>query len=136
MSKSMYWFETNQMVLNASKFQVILFGLNSNESRILEAGGCSNDVANSVTLLGVTISPVHKFLGNFSATLGFFSNFQYIGHLLGLRVTVMLLMGVKQLESAEYSLCPEYICPILYLKKHRHAELQMLTGKKLGKQDF
>ena len=30
-SKSMYWFKTNQMVVNASKFQAILFGLNSKE---------------------------------------------------------------------------------------------------------
>ena len=55
MSKSIYWFKTNQMVVNASKFQVILFGLNSNENIVLEVGGCSIDVANSATLLGVTI---------------------------------------------------------------------------------
>ena len=29
--RSMSWFKTNQMVVNASKFQVTLFGLNSNE---------------------------------------------------------------------------------------------------------
>ena len=40
LSKSMYWFKTNQMVLNTSKFQVILFGLNSNENIVLEVGGC------------------------------------------------------------------------------------------------
>ena len=28
MSKSMYWFKENQMIVNASKFQAILFGLN------------------------------------------------------------------------------------------------------------
>ena len=61
MSKSMSWFTTNQIVLNASKFQVILFGLNSNENIILEVGGCSIDVANSVTLLGVTIESKLKF---------------------------------------------------------------------------
>ena len=51
----MYRFKTNQMVVNALKFQVILFGVNSNENIVLEVAGCSIDVANSVTLLGVTI---------------------------------------------------------------------------------
>ena len=51
MYKSMYWFKTNQMVVNASKFQVILFGLNSNENIVLEVGRYSIDFANSVTLL-------------------------------------------------------------------------------------
>ena len=51
----MYWFKTNQMVVNASKFQVILFGLNSNKT-VLDVGGCSIDVANSVNLLGVTMN--------------------------------------------------------------------------------
>ena len=54
-SKSMYWFKTNQMVVNASTFQLILFGLSSNENIVLEVGECSIDVANGVTLLGVTI---------------------------------------------------------------------------------
>ena len=61
MSKSMYWFKTNQMVVNASKFKAILFGLNSKEDIVLEVGGCSIDVANSVTLLGVTIDSKLKF---------------------------------------------------------------------------
>ena len=61
MSKSMSWFKTNQMVVNASKFQVILFGLNSNENIILKVGGCSIDVANNVTLLGDTIDSKLKF---------------------------------------------------------------------------
>ena len=61
MSKSMSWFKTNQMDVNASKFQVILFGLNSNENIILKVGGCSIDVANSVTLLGITIESKLKF---------------------------------------------------------------------------
>ena len=43
------------MAVDASKFQVILFGLNSSENIVLEAGGCSIGVANSVTLLGITI---------------------------------------------------------------------------------
>ena len=60
-SKSMYWFKTNQMVVNAPKFQAILFGLNSKEDIVLEVGGCSIDVANSVTLLGVTIDSKLKF---------------------------------------------------------------------------
>ena len=55
MSKSMYWFKTNQMVVKASKFQVILIGLNSSENVVLEVGECSIDVVNSVTLLGITI---------------------------------------------------------------------------------
>ena len=41
MSKSMYWFKTNQMAVNAPKFQVLLFGLNSNENIVLKVGGCS-----------------------------------------------------------------------------------------------
>ena len=53
-SKSMYWFKTNQMVVNTLIFQVILFGLNSDENIVLEVGGCSIDVANSFTLLEVT----------------------------------------------------------------------------------
>ena len=49
------------MVGNASKIQVILFGLSSNESIVREVGGCSIDVANRVTLLGVTIDSKLKF---------------------------------------------------------------------------
>ena len=44
MSKSKYWFKTSQMAVNASKFQVIFFGLNSNEKIVLEVEGCSIDV--------------------------------------------------------------------------------------------
>ena len=51
MSKSLCWLKTNQIVVNASTFQVILFGLNSNENIVLEVGGCSIDVANNVTVL-------------------------------------------------------------------------------------
>ena len=56
-------------------------------------------------------SSVHKLLGNFSATSGFsatfslLSNFQCIRQLLSFCVsivTVMLLLRVKQLKSAEY----------------------------------
>ena len=61
MSKSVYWFKTNQMVVNASKFQVIFFSLNSNENIVLEVGRFSIDVANIVTLLGVTIGSKLKF---------------------------------------------------------------------------
>ena len=61
MSKSMSWFKTNQMVVNPSKFQVILFCLDSNENLVLEVGGCSIGVANSFTLLGVTIDSKLKF---------------------------------------------------------------------------
>ena len=57
------------------------------------------------------LSPVHKLLGNFSATLGFFGNFQLVEQLsmhratsqfLCLLVAVMLLLRVKQLKCAEY----------------------------------
>ena len=51
----MPWLKTNQMVMNASKFQVILFGVNTNENIVLEVGGCSIDVANSATLLSVKV---------------------------------------------------------------------------------
>ena len=61
MSKSMSWFKTNQIFLNTSKFQVMLFGLNINENIILEVGRCSFDVANNVTLLGITIDSKLKF---------------------------------------------------------------------------
>ena len=50
-------------------------------------------------------SPVHKLLGNFSATFSLLSDFQCIGQLLSFcvsLVTVMLLLRVKQLKSAEY----------------------------------
>ena len=49
------------MVVNASKFQVTLFGLNSNQNIVLEVRDCSIDVANSVTLLGVTIDSKLQF---------------------------------------------------------------------------
>ena len=49
------------MAGNASKIQVILFGLSSKESIVLKVGGCSIDVANRVTLLGVTIDSKLKF---------------------------------------------------------------------------
>ena len=52
------------MVVNTSKFQAILFGLNSNEDIVLEVGGSSIDVANSVTQLGVTIDSKLKFNQN------------------------------------------------------------------------
>ena len=49
------------MPVNASKFQVQLFGLISNENIVLEVGRCSIDVANSVTLLGAKIDAKLKF---------------------------------------------------------------------------
>ena len=55
-SKSMYWLKTNQMIVNASKFQVISFGLNSNENIVLEVGGGGPLMLPIVLLyLGVTI---------------------------------------------------------------------------------
>ena len=59
MSKSVSW--ANQMVVNLSKFQVILFSLDSNENSVLQVGGCSIDVSNSVSLLGVTVDFKLKF---------------------------------------------------------------------------
>ena len=38
-----------------------IFDLNSNENIVLEVGGCSIDVANTVTLLGVAIDSTLKF---------------------------------------------------------------------------
>ena len=56
MSRSnMSWLKTYQIFVNVVKFQFIFFGLKSNETIVLEVGGCSIDVANSVTLLGVAI---------------------------------------------------------------------------------
>ena len=49
------------MVVSASKFLVILFGLNCNENIVMEEGGCSIDVANCVTLLGVKIDCILTF---------------------------------------------------------------------------
>ena len=45
----------------APKFQIILLGLNSYENMVMEVGRCSFAVANSVTLLGVTIDSKLKF---------------------------------------------------------------------------
>ena len=59
----------------------------------------------------MAVSPVHKLLSNFqkleafSAAFRWLSNFQCIGQLLSFCVsivTVMLLLRVKQLKSAEY----------------------------------
>ena len=61
MSQAMSWFKTNQMVANQSKFQVILIGLKTNDSVVLDIGGVSIDVVNSVKLLGVTIDSKLKF---------------------------------------------------------------------------
>ena len=61
MSGLLSWFKTNQMVMNASKFQAIFFRLNSNENIALEVGGCSIHVANIATLLGVKIDSKSMF---------------------------------------------------------------------------
>ena len=61
MPKSIYWFKKNQMVVNASKFQVMLSSLKSNENIVLDVEECSVDAANSVTLLGVTIDSTLTF---------------------------------------------------------------------------
>ena len=57
----MPWFKANQMVLTASKCQVILCRLNSKEGIVLEVGGCSIDIANTDTLQGVTSDSKLKF---------------------------------------------------------------------------
>ena len=69
-------------------------------------------------------SPVHKFLFNFSATLGFFSNFQLAEQLSMYRATSKLLCldshshtpakseTIKKYREFEYGLCREYVYPI------------------------
>ena len=61
MSQAMSWFKTNQMVANPSKFQVILIELKTNDSVVLDTGGVSIDIVNSVKLLGVNIDSKLKF---------------------------------------------------------------------------
>ena len=53
--------KANQMVANPSKFQVMLMGLKTNDRIVLDIGGVSIDVVNSVKLLGVTIDSKLKF---------------------------------------------------------------------------
>ena len=55
MSQAVSWFKTNQMVANLSKFQVILLGLKTDDSIVLDIGNVSIDVVSSVKLLGITI---------------------------------------------------------------------------------
>ena len=86
MSKSMSWPKTNQMVVNTSKLQVLLFDLNLNENIVLEVRRCSIDVANSiVTLLVVTIGPklnfnqyVSKIFQTTNSKIDAFPDFQII----------------------------------------------------------
>ena len=61
MSQAISWFKANQMVANPSKFQVMLMGLKTNDRIVLDIGGVSIDVVNSVKLLGVTIDSKLKF---------------------------------------------------------------------------
>ncbi len=61
MSQAISWFKTNQMVANSSKFQVMLLGLKTNDSIVLDIGNFSIDVVNSVKLLGITIDSRLKF---------------------------------------------------------------------------
>ena len=67
---------------------------------------------------------VHKLLSNFSATLGFFANFQLVEQLSVNRATVEFLCldshshdpaTNEKLKSAEYSLCREYLSNLLVL---------------------
>ena len=55
MSQAVSWFKTNQMVANLSKFQVMLLGLKTDDSIVLDIGNVSIDVVSSVKLLGITI---------------------------------------------------------------------------------
>ena len=57
----MHWLKTNQMVVNASKSQVISFDLNSSKNVILEVRGCSTGAANSVSLFEVIIDSKLRF---------------------------------------------------------------------------
>ena len=107
MSKSVYWFKTNQMVVNASKFQVIFFGLNSNENIVLEVGGCSIDVANSVTLLGVTSDSKLTFnqhvLKNLSKSNSKISAFSRISKYLDEKQSIILR---NSFITSQFNYCP------------------------------
>ena len=61
MSQAISWFKTNQMVANPSKFQVMLLGLKTDDSIVLDIGNVSIDVVSSVKLLGITIDSKLKF---------------------------------------------------------------------------
>ena len=61
MSQAISWFKTNQMVANPSKFQVMLLGLKTDDSIVLDIGSVSIDVVSSVELLGITIDSKLKF---------------------------------------------------------------------------
>ena len=60
---------------------------------------------------GADTSPVHKLLGNFSATLGFFSNFQLVEQL-----------SVHRHRASVHQ--------FLYLNSHSHAPIASGTRKK------
>ena len=49
------------MVANPSKFQVMLLGLKTDDSIVLDIGNVSIDVVSSVKLLGITIDSKLKF---------------------------------------------------------------------------
>ena len=55
MSKSMSWFKNKSNDFECIKISGYIFGLNSNTNMVLEVGGCSIDVTNRITLLGVAI---------------------------------------------------------------------------------
>ena len=61
MSQAISWFKTNQMVASPSKFQVMLLGLKTDDSIVLDIGNVSIDVVSSVKLLGITIDSKLKF---------------------------------------------------------------------------
>ena len=61
MSQAISWFKTNQMVANPSKFQVMLLGLKTDDSIVLDIGNVSIDVVSSIKLLGITIDSKLKF---------------------------------------------------------------------------
>ena len=61
MSQTIFWFKTNQIVANPSKFQVMLLGLKTDDNIVLDIGNVSTDVVSSVKLLGITIDSRLKF---------------------------------------------------------------------------
>ena len=61
MSQAISGFKTNQMVANPSKCQVMLLGLRTDDSIVLDIGNASIDVVSSVKLLEITIDSKLKF---------------------------------------------------------------------------
>ena len=54
LSQAISWFKANKMVVNQSKFLVMLLGLKIDDNIVLDIGNVSIDVVSSVKLLGIT----------------------------------------------------------------------------------